>query len=36
MLIHLARPNPAWPHLEAAAEIRLAVIGDRRTRGDRP
>ena len=22
------RPNPAWPHLEAAAEVRLAVIGD--------
>ncbi len=28
LLIHLARPNPAWPHLEAAAEVRLAVIGD--------
>jgi transcriptional regulator len=24
----LARPNPVWPHLEAAAEVRLAVIGD--------
>ena len=20
LLIHLARPNPVWPHLEAAAE----------------
>lgn len=28
LLIHLARPNPIWPHLEAAAEVRLAVIGD--------
>lgn len=28
LLIHLARPNPAWPHLEAAAEVRLTVIGD--------
>jgi transcriptional regulator len=28
LLIHLARPNPAWPHLEAAAEVRLAVAGD--------
>ena len=28
LLIHLARPNPVWPHLEAAAEVRLAVIGD--------
>lgn len=28
LLLHLARPNPAWPHLEAAAEVRLAVIGD--------
>lgn len=36
MLIHLARPNPVWPHLEAAAEVRLAAIGDWRTRGDRP
>ena len=26
--IHLARPNPVWPHLEAAAEVRLAVVGD--------
>ncbi len=28
LLIHLARPNPVWPHLEAAAEVRIAVIGD--------
>jgi transcriptional regulator len=28
LLIHLARPNPVWPHLEAAAEVRLAMIGD--------
>jgi transcriptional regulator len=28
ILMHLARPNPVWPHLEAAAEVRLAVIGD--------
>lgn len=28
LLIHLARPNPVWPHLEAANEVRLAVIGD--------
>lgn len=28
VLMHLARPNPVWPHLEAAAEVRLAVIGD--------
>jgi transcriptional regulator len=28
LLIHLARPNPVWSHLEAAAEVRLAVIGD--------
>src|SRR5262245_55365646 len=27
-LLHLARPNPVWPHLEAAAEVRLAVTGD--------
>jgi transcriptional regulator len=27
LLIHLARPNPVWPHLEAAHEVRLAVIG---------
>ncbi len=28
LLIHLARPNPVWPHLEAATQVRLAVIGD--------
>ena len=28
ILVHLARPNPVWQHLEAAAEVRLAVIGD--------
>ncbi len=28
MLLHLARPNPVWPHLEAAAQVRLAVVGD--------
>ena len=28
LLLHLARPNPVRPHLEAAAEVRLAVIGD--------
>ena len=22
------RPNPVWPHLEAAGEVRLAVVGD--------
>jgi transcriptional regulator len=27
LLVHLARPNPVWPHLEAATEVRLAVIG---------
>jgi transcriptional regulator len=28
LLMHLARPNPIWPHLAAAAEVRLTVIGD--------
>lgn len=28
LLIHLARPNPVWAHVEAAVEVRLAVIGD--------
>ena len=28
LLLHLARPNPVWPHLEQATEVRLAVIGD--------
>lgn len=28
LVFHLARPNPVWPHLEAAGEVRMAVIGD--------
>ena len=28
LLLHLARPNPIWPHLEAADEVRLAMMGD--------
>ena len=28
VLLHLARPNPVWPHLEATAQVRLAVVGD--------
>ena len=28
LLMHLARPNPVWPHLEAAPEVRLSVHGD--------
>ncbi|MFZ5847572.1 MAG: FMN-binding negative transcriptional regulator [Actinomycetota bacterium] len=28
LLLHLARPNPVWPHLEAAVEVRMTVIGD--------
>ena len=28
LLTHFARPNPVWPHLEAAAEVRLAITGD--------
>jgi transcriptional regulator len=28
LLMHLARPNPVWPHLEAATEVRMAVMGD--------
>ena len=28
LLIHLARPNPVWPHLETAEEVRFSVIGD--------
>jgi transcriptional regulator len=28
LLLHLARPNPVWPHLEASTEVRLTVIGD--------
>ncbi len=36
MLIHLVRPNPGWPYLEAATEVRLAVIGGWRLGNDRP
>ena len=28
LLLHLARPNPVWAHLETAAQVRLAVVGD--------
>src|SRR3954447_17125190 len=28
LLMHLARPTPVGPHREAAAEVRLAVVGD--------
>ncbi len=28
LLTHLARPNPAWPHLEEASEVRVAVTDD--------
>jgi transcriptional regulator len=28
LLLHLARPNPVWPHLEAAPEVRLTLVGD--------
>lgn len=28
VLMHLARPNPVWPHLAASAEVRLTVVGD--------
>jgi transcriptional regulator len=28
LLMHLARPNPVWPHLEAATEVRLSMTGD--------
>lgn len=28
LLMHLARPNAVWPHLEASSEVRLALIGD--------
>lgn len=28
LLIHLARPNPIWPHLDAAGEVRLSIVGD--------
>jgi transcriptional regulator len=28
IVLHLARPNPVWPHLQAATEVRLVVVGD--------
>ncbi|HET7902025.1 MAG TPA: FMN-binding negative transcriptional regulator [Candidatus Nanopelagicales bacterium] len=28
VLLHLARPNPVWPHLEAAEQVRYALAGD--------
>ena len=28
LLVHLARPNPVWEHLEAAGQVNLTVIGD--------
>jgi transcriptional regulator len=28
LLIHLATPNPVWPHLEASEEVRLSVQDD--------
>jgi transcriptional regulator len=28
VLVHLARPNPVWPHLEAATKVLFTVIGD--------
>lgn len=28
LLVHLARPNPAWPHLEAARKVRFTIVGD--------
>lgn len=28
LLVHLARPNPVWTHLEAAAEVRLVLTGN--------
>jgi transcriptional regulator len=28
LLLHLARANPVWPHLEAAAEVRMTLIDD--------
>lgn len=28
LLLHLARPNPIWPHLQVASEVRLAMTGD--------
>ena len=28
LLVHLARPNPVWAHVEAAARVLFTVIGD--------
>ncbi len=28
VLVHFARPNPVWPHLEAARRVRFVVVGD--------
>lgn len=28
LLVHFARPNPVWPHLESAGQVRLAMAGD--------
>jgi transcriptional regulator len=28
LLLHLARPNPVWPHVESATEVRFTVMGD--------
>lgn len=28
LLMHLARPNPVWPHLAAAPEVSVTVTGD--------
>jgi len=28
VLIHLARPNPVWPHITAATKVLFTVIGD--------
>ncbi|WP_276937701.1 FMN-binding negative transcriptional regulator [Ferrimicrobium acidiphilum] len=28
LLVHLAKPNPIWSRIEAAKEVRLAVVGD--------
>lgn len=28
LLLHLARANPVWPHVEAAAEVRMTLIDD--------
>lgn len=28
LLLHLARPNPIWRHLEAATEVRMSMVGD--------